>query len=265
MASVPRPDPERVGRYHVLRRTSGALATFAVLVSGVVVATVLAIRAERNADAARRTAYAASLRAAARALEQHERTAAEAALRDAPAVGCGLGRRDEVCAPSQKEIQGLANENRVVLHDTAPGGREIARTQCTGDLQFGFGRPAGGGLRLVVPWQKDPSRHASGGFHVLDARTGETLRECMADEQQLTGAFPPHGTRIVTGGYGKRVRIWDAETLDELVQLRGHTDYVFRLVFSPDGRRLPSASGDTTLRVWDTEPIGVVLRARRGW
>jgi hypothetical protein len=65
-------------------------------------------------------------------------------------------------------------------------------------------------------------------------------------------AFSPDGSRIVTAGDDQVIRIWDAKSLDEIVQLRGHTSYVWSLVFRPDGTQLISGSGDGTVRVWDT-------------
>jgi WD40 repeat protein len=59
------------------------------------------------------------------------------------------------------------------------------------------------------------------------------------------------------------VRLWDADTGEELVRLPGHSDYVFSLAFSPDGKTLVSSSGDTTLRLWDTEPLRERSQARR--
>lgn len=65
-------------------------------------------------------------------------------------------------------------------------------------------------------------------------------------------AFTPDGSRIVTAGDDQVIRIWDAETMDEIVQLRGHKSYVWSLAFRPDGTQLISGSGDETVRVWDT-------------
>ena len=68
-----------------------------------------------------------------------------------------------------------------------------------------------------------------------------------------------HGTRIATSSDDQTAKIWDAATGDELLTLRGHTNWVFRLVFSPDGTLLATASQDGTAKVWDTR-TGEVLR-----
>ena len=63
----------------------GLLATFVVLVIGVVVATMLAVRANRSADALRRAVYAQGLMLASARLEDHHVAIAEQALRATPA------------------------------------------------------------------------------------------------------------------------------------------------------------------------------------
>ena len=58
------------------------------------------------------------------------------------------------------------------------------------------------------------------------------------------------------------IKIWDAERLEEVLTLRGHTAYVVSLAFSPDGRRLASGSIDLDMRLWESDPpaADVVLR-----
>ena len=39
-------------------------------------------------------------------------------------------------------------------------------------------------------------------------------------------AYSPDGKRIVTGSEDKTVKVWDAETGQEVLTLKGHTDQV---------------------------------------
>jgi WD40 repeat protein len=67
-------------------------------------------------------------------------------------------------------------------------------------------------------------------------------------------AFSPDGRHVVSGGDDETIRVWDAETGEEVVgPLKGHSDGVRFVAFSPDGRRIVSGSDDKTIRVWDAE------------
>ena len=80
-----------------------------------------------------------------------------------------------------------------------------------------------------------------------------------SNQQNLTGhtggvfsvAYSPDGRRIVSGG--GELKVWDAESGEEMLTLKGHTSIAYSVAFSPDGRRIVSGSGDQTLRVWDAE------------
>ena len=61
----------------------------------------------------------------------------------------------------------------------------------------------------------------------------------------------------------KTLKLWDAETGQELRTLEGHTGEVSACAFSPDGARVVSASEDKTLKLWDAE-TGRELRTLEG-
>ena len=47
---------------------------------------------------------------------------------------------------------------------------------------------------------------------------------------------------------------WDAQTGQETLTLKGHSDIVWSVGFSPDGKRIVSG-GDKTVKVWDARPL----------
>ena len=56
------------------------------------------------------------------------------------------------------------------------------------------------------------------------------------------------GRRVYLPTEGKIIRVWDAETLDEICVLRGHTSGVMGMFMSPDGKQLFSTSLDRTIK-----------------
>ena len=78
-----------------------------------------------------------------------------------------------------------------------------------------------------------------------------------------TLAFSPSG-RFIASGHYDGVKLWDntvkpkQQTDDAIgdyqhtLEIRGHKDYVSKLVFSPDGKTLLTGSKDGTIQAWDT-------------
>ena len=53
------------------------------------------------------------------------------------------------------------------------------------------------------------------------------------------------------GSYDKTIKLWDAQTGQELKTLQDHIDAVFAVAFSPDGKLLASGSQDRTVKIWN--------------
>jgi hypothetical protein len=56
--------------------------------------------------------------------------------------------------------------------------------------------------------------------------------------------------------------VWDARTGENLLECKGHTDFVKSVAFSPDGLRLATGSQDQTARVWDARTGDKLLECK---
>jgi WD40 repeat protein len=98
---------------------------------------------------------------------------------------------------------------------------------------------------------------------VWDVQTGQELLTLEARSRTVGSvAFNPDGKRLASSNSSPKgsdtrspgdVRVWDAQTGQELLTLKGHTADVTSVVFSPDGKRLASAARDDTVKVWDVQ------------
>jgi WD40 repeat protein/serine/threonine protein kinase len=119
----------------------------------------------------------------------------------------------------------------------------------TGDVTSVVFSPDGN--RLASASGGRPGEGKPGEVKVWDAQTGQELLSLQGGTSDVHGvAFSPDGKRLaqgIAGGLkdGKRVpgavKVWDAQTGQELLSLRGGGGSV---AFSPDGKHLASRSGD---------------------
>jgi WD40 repeat protein/DNA-binding SARP family transcriptional activator len=91
---------------------------------------------------------------------------------------------------------------------------------------------------------------------ILDAHTGRLERTWVAQDPVFGLDWSEDGTRIATGSPDGTAIVWDAQTGEKQLVLRGHAGGVALVSFSPDGTRLLTGGADGTARVWDITPDG---------
>ena len=129
-----------------------------------------------------------------------------------------------------------------------------------------------GSLVTSVAVTADGKRLVSGGWNgtakVWDLETGKELLTLKGHQGGiLSVAISPDGKRIVTAGGGKfyelgdsidyeqsaEVKVWDAESGKEVLDLEGQTKAVRSVAFSPDGKHIAGGGLARVLVVWDAD------------
>jgi WD40 repeat protein len=106
-------------------------------------------------------------------------------------------------------------------------------------------------------------------IRLWDFATG-AYRECKGHargfaEMVNSLAFSPDGNYFISGTSDKTIKIWSADTGQEIRTLTGHTGTgsigsVLSVSYSPDGRQIVSCSNDKTIKFWDVSS-GKVIRS----
>lgn len=93
-----------------------------------------------------------------------------------------------------------------------------------------------------------------------DVESGNETQASMKHSSLVSCvAASPNGKWIATGSYSDDVVIWQADTLQVQMRLKGHTNDVRALAFSPDSKVVASAGRDCTIQRWNV-PEGTSIR-----
>jgi WD40 repeat protein len=76
-----------------------------------------------------------------------------------------------------------------------------------------------------------------------------------------SATFSPDGKRLAIGGDGNEaIKLWDVESLQELLTLNGQGSTFGSTAFSPDGNVLASSNGQGTLHLWRAPSLEAIER-----
>ncbi|MCY2962706.1 MAG: hypothetical protein NT069_03485 [Planctomycetota bacterium] len=107
------------------------------------------------------------------------------------------------------------------------------------------------GTRLKLP------SDISGVVTLWDVATGKQEKESKRIPLSVDAvAYAPDGKLLAIATALDEVELWNAETLEPVTKLTGHTNSVSHVAFSADGKLIASASRDKTVRLWNVPPKG---------
>jgi WD40 repeat protein len=86
-----------------------------------------------------------------------------------------------------------------------------------------------------------------------------TGRDDIDDLIVYSLAWSPDGDYLATGSGDGSIRLWDANTGQNLAVMRGHENFVSYLAWSPDDQRLLSTGADGNVRIWNTDQDRMLL------
>ena len=74
-------------------------------------------------------------------------------------------------------------------------------------------------------------------------------------DQIVDIALTSDGTQFISASLDKTLKVWDAKSPKQLLNLTGHNDSIHSVITSPDDKKLISASKDKTLKVWNLDSV----------
>jgi eukaryotic-like serine/threonine-protein kinase len=155
---------------------------------------------------------------------------------------CGNALGDQLAFATRESVAILdgASGKLVRTIQESPSGLAFAPGQ--GPIAMTFYHDLHGELKTFDPATGHP------GIHVESDQVGNPFRTGWG---LLAATFSPDGRRVVGVGNNGPALIWDTRRGRRLLELSGHSGFIWAVAYSPDGTRIATGSWDTTIKLWD--------------
>ncbi len=149
----------------------------------------------------------------------------------------------------------LACITRTALHLIDADTHKFVRELRVGDFNSGV-KFSPNGKQIAVTYYHD----LSGEVRTFDVATGRELMHVETDRVVsffrtgfglLESAFSPDGRRLIAVGNNGPGLVWDTRNSNRLLELSGHSGFIWAVAYSPDGKRIATGSTDETIKIWD--------------
>jgi eukaryotic-like serine/threonine-protein kinase len=177
------------------------------------------------------------------------------------------GIRNVAFSPDGKRLSSGSSDGTVKVWDAQTGQELLTFKGHTSDV-------------WSVAFSPDGTKLASGSndgtVKVWDATASPEARTISGPTGGFSGVdFSPDGKRLASGSgtwdatkkahVSGEVKVWDTQSGQELVTVKGLVAGVNNVAFSPDGKRMAGATADKTVKVWDAQSGQELLALEGGF
>lgn len=185
------------------------------------------LRAELQAEQARRLLYAGDMRLATYAWQHNDvRRMRELLVRHVPEAG-------------QIDLRGF--EWRFLWQHSEVSSRTLWKSDQPLHV-----------VRISPRQDRFAASGADGHIHVFSSTTFEKLLQIESGQGEVNGIdFSPDGKHLASAGDDGTIVVWDLSTGRSILRIAAHDSMVFQVAYLSEGRQLASGGRDKQIRIWN--------------